>query len=729
MTAVMTTEDSDIIKKSIDILVVLNTAVKNVRLYPPASTTVVNTLDKLYQFFADALEKDHSIVFAESEKVLLVCGAPLHQKDQEKPHVASFLGMMIALGLKSISFEKGLEKEELSQFVNLLSLKPETVASRGGLQKLLAEQNMAHIIPDQKVYVAMDKDHKILSSLDITDNQLTQFFKLTHPDLDINSREFRDMARNPKALSEAFEAGLSEMIAHKETLSSVQLSESLDTMLTLLDKMTGDFTGDDRNALSRSISRSIAAGDPEMARQLTTSNMEHLFGGLLIQYLMTELTGPKPGAGEGKGAKPGSAPAGGDEESGTAGSKLVQVAEKFSLRLGDERTLLDRSLMDVLPKIIEQLIIQKERQTLEDMLQRLVDNLQSGQGDVRTSAARGLADILERLSAERKDEILSRITAPLTRWIKTEDVMSNDYLRICAILKNVIQDRLTGGKFSDALQYLDPVCAIAEGLTAQTEEMRKAAADIIGQLISPENIAVLKEKIPPEDHKDKSPPGRVFAALGQTAANYVLDELRNVEDSDERVKMMHLVTAAKEKALPAILSRVKKKEPWYYLRNLAYMIGQIGNEESARTIAPLLQHENPRLRQETLKSISRIGGSLKGKLLIAALSDADEEFKISLVEILGQSRDSDAVLPLLDLLRERPLIASATRQNLEEKICTALGFIGSPDAIPGLSEIAETKSFLGLRSYPDRVKAAAARALVILRKKGAESGHDAGRSL
>lgn len=159
------------------------------------------------------------------------------------------------------------------------------------------------------------------------------------------------------------------------------------------------------------------------------------------------------------------------------------------------------------------------------------------------------------------------------------------------------------------------------------------------------------------------------------------------------------------------------------------MIGQIGNEESARTIAPLLQHENPRLRQETLKSISRIGGSLKGKLLIAALSDADEEFKISLVEILGQSRDSDAVLPLLDLLRERPLIASATRQNLEEKICTALGFIGSPDAIPGLSEIAETKSFLGLRSYPDRVKAAAARALVILRKKGAESGHDAGRSL
>lgn len=720
----MTTEDTDIIKKSLDILVVLNTAVKNVRLYPPASATVVNTLEKLHQFLQDALEKNSQIVFAESEKILLVCGTPLHQKDQEKPHVASVVTMMMALGLKSISFNKGLDKEELSQFVSLLSLKPETVAGRGGIPKLLSEQNIKHIIPDQKVYVAMDKDHKILSSLDITDDQLTKFFKMTHPDMDINSQEFRDMAGSPKALSEAFEAGLSSMIAQKETLSSVQLSERLGTMLTLLDTMTGGFTGNERDALSKNISRSIAAGEPEMARQLTTANMEHLFGGLLVQYLMAELSDQKTG--EGAGTGDGSVQTGGDGESGGTQSKLLMVAEKFSLRLGDERTLMDEGLMDILPKIIEQLIIQKEQQTLEDMLQKLVENFKSSHSDVRASAARGLADIIDRLPAERKDEILSRVSAPLIQWIKTEDVMSGDYARLCASLKDVIRDNLTNRRFPEVLIYLDPIYEIAEGLTLQRDEIRKTAENIIGQLSSLENITILKEEIPPEDNKDKSPPGRVFAALGQDAVNKVLDELRNIEDSDERVKMMHLVTAAKEKALPAILSRIKKKEPWYYLRNLVYMTGQIGDEESARTIAPLLHHENPRLRQETLKSISRIGGSLRGKLLLSSLPDADDEFKISIVEILGQSRALEAVLPLLELLKERPLIASAARQNLEEKICTALGVIGSPDAIPVLSEIAETKSFLGLRSYPDKVKAAAAHALVVLRRKVAEAGPESG---
>ena len=117
---------------------------------------------------------------------------------------------------------------------------------------------------------------------------------------------------------------------------------------------------------------------------------------------------------------------------------------------------------------------------------------------------------------------------------------------------------------------------------------------------------------------------------------------------------------------------------------------------------------------------------IRGKLLIAALPGADEELKIGIVEALGVARAADAVSPLLELLKERPLIASAARQNLEDKICTALGAIGSPDAIPLLSEIAETKSFLGLRSYPDRVKAAAARALVILRRKVAETGPESG---
>ena len=181
--------------------------------------------------------------------------------------------------------------------------------------------------------------------------------------------------------------------------------------------------------------------------------------------------------------------------------------------------------------------------------------------------------------------------------------------------------------------------------------------------------------------------GRVFAALGDSAVNDILDLLRATSDSDERVRIMHLIAFAKEKALPLVAGRIKNNAPWFYLRNIAYLLGQIGNEESARALAPLLSHGNDRLRQEALKSIYRSGGIQRGNMLLTALPQADEEFKCFIVEALGQSKAVEAVPSLIDLLKNRPMLASAARINLEEKICMALSAIGSPDAISALSEL------------------------------------------
>jgi len=253
-------------------------------------------------------------------------------------------------------------------------------------------------------------------------------------------------------------------------------------------------------------------------------------------------------------------------------------------------------------------------------------------------------------------------------------------------------------------------------------EAKNSALEGIRQLITPENIAILQAEIDPEDLDKQDEAGRVFASLGRDAVVYLLDKLRTSTQSDDRVSAMHLITYAREEALPLINALVTRDAPWFYLRNLAYLLGRIGDEQSAESIAPLLSSNNQKLRQEALKSIHRIGGSYRGKILLEALPHADDEFKSAIVEVLGQSKSVEAVPVLIDLLRERPLLASAARAVLEEKICVALGAIGNPEAIGALAEIAEVKSFLKLRTYPDKVKAAAARSLVILRERVAESG-------
>ena len=69
------------------------------------------------------------------------------------------------------------------------------------------------------------------------------------------------------------------------------------------------------------------------------------------------------------------------------------------------------------------------------------------------------------------------------------------------------------------------------------------------------------------------------------------------------------------------------------------------------------------------------------------------------------------------MLKNKPLIANDEQISLQEQICNALGAIGSPEAINTLSEIAESKSILGIGSYTKEVKAAAERALANIKRK------------
>ena len=171
------------------------------------------------------------------------------------------------------------------------------------------------------------------------------------------------------------------------------------------------------------------------------------------------------------------------------------------------------------------------------------------------------------------------------------------------------------------------------------------------------------------------------------------------------------------KAIPNISESMTPDAPWYFLRNMAYILGRIGNETSADILRPLLLNKDKRVRMEAFKSIAQIGGNKKGALLLSVLPQADQEFRVNIIEMLGKIRCTEAVPELLDMLKSKSSMDKGNQISLQENICNALGAICSPDAIPTLSEIAESKSFLGIGSYPVEVKYAAKRALKSIKRK------------
>ena len=374
--------------KALTVITLLNAAVKNVRLYPPASDSVVQSIDRLYHaisnFLADADEE--RLLLAESEKTFLIGDQPLKPADQEKSYVLSILNLLISYELKSISFERGLLREELSDFLNFFSHKPESIKNEGGLAQMTARSNITHITLDEKVFVAVSKDHQLAATLDISDKQIVHFIMQALPEMDPASAEFQEMARKPEILARAFDTTIARILSQKDKLSELELTQSLAHMLSLLDKTAAGMDSENINSLAQSAGHSLAGAVPEITKYLTAQNMAHLLGGFLLQFLMAELASGAGGEGDQEGAGGGSAE--------TIRAKLLDVADKFSLHLQNEKMLLDEGLMSALPQIITQLIAHKEQEAMEALLERLADNLASEKSEVRLSAARGLADIM-----------------------------------------------------------------------------------------------------------------------------------------------------------------------------------------------------------------------------------------------------------------------------------------------------------------------------------------------
>lgn len=141
-------------EKALETLFVIKRGVVNLHLYPPNNPVVINNIEKIYESLTAIFEKEDSVIFAESDRNLIINDELMSQKNLGNPHIAIFLVLMINWKMKSITFMKGLEKSELTPFLEILAKKPEEIKIKGGLEQVVSEKKMPHILFNRKNYSA-----------------------------------------------------------------------------------------------------------------------------------------------------------------------------------------------------------------------------------------------------------------------------------------------------------------------------------------------------------------------------------------------------------------------------------------------------------------------------------------------------------------------------------------------------------------------------------------------
>jgi HEAT repeat protein len=391
----------------------------------------------------------------------------------------------------------------------------------------------------------------------------------------------------------------------------------------------------------------------------------------------------------------------------------MKLAQSFA---GEADGPADSRLMSSLLDMTEELAAGGEHEHIEVLLGHATEGLLDSRQHVRDRSSAMLAEMIEHLSWDQQALLLGSLSDTLIRWLKMETTATMAYKKICSSIMGRIGECIDHKQLDVCVPILDVFHLIDSGILEKNDTIKTIASDIIRELSSHERESLLLDALRDRDPKTRTDAGRTLARLGNTSLNLLLDVLREQTDSEERVRILHLLIEIGQPMIPIIRQRLNNyDEPWYFLRNLVYILGRIDSQSSAELLGDFLLYKNEKVQMEALKSIQRVGGSRKGPILLSALYKADESFQKRITEELGNMRYAGAAPVLLELLKMRPVMVSLSRSELEEKICFALGRIGSQEAVPLLAEISQSKSFFSKKSYPEKVKSAAARALFLIK--------------
>ena len=212
---------------------------------------------------------------------------------------------------------------------------------------------------------------------------------------------------------------------------------------------------------------------------------------------------------------------------------------------------------------------------------------------------------------------------------------------------------------------------------------------------------------------------RILVFLKAKATGRLMERLVAEQDVATRRMLADVVARQGAAALPGLLEHLGDSR-WYVVRNVVAILGDIRDQSAASHLTPLLSHPELRVRRETIRALTSIGGSSAVGILQRTIEEGDAELARQAILSLGAMKSAASVPILVQLVnRMDPLVKIP---ELKKSAIRALGAIGSSEAVPALAGILKRPKLWRRGKYAE-LKAAAAAAL------GAIGGDEAAAAL
>jgi hypothetical protein len=172
---------------------------------------------------------------------------------------------------------------------------------------------------------------------------------------------------------------------------------------------------------------------------------------------------------------------------------------------------------------------------------------------------------------------------------------------------------------------------------------------------------------------------RIFTHLGAMAVPALLSALWQEKSRPGRLLLLKVLTSLGDDVVPEIEKHLED-ERWFVVRNLVWIIRELGTPELVRPLSLTVRHPDARVRRESVLALGKIGGPEAAELLLTCVDDVDLETRLAAIRGVGLSGLRRAV-PVLRPNLDLPNWHGRNSALLEVSI-VALARLGDQPSIP-----------------------------------------------
>lgn len=763
--------EMDLAAQSANILGSLHAAMVNFHLYPPTSDLVQDSVRRALEDLRQALTAWGSITFGELEGKLLINEFCLEEKDQSRPNTQAFLKDLALWEIRSLTFNPGLEDEELWVFLELFGRKRADRTMEGSLANLLEADRIGHIKVDEKIYVSLSKDQNISSfagsglggeAMDLLkDEVFVRYLVGNASNIEASAEEVSEMMSDPQRINAAFHAVMMGFESSGGTIGTDKarvIRDTVDRMYGMVERLPDSQI---KETLGEEVVNILAALEPEtlievlteaspeavksadMRREIISSiddeNVLKLADQVIEKYgkllenrdnmtsqeyndlcaLLNEIVSNLYQQGD---------PAYHPEitrrlrDSGLldqlarnhpeAGRDMEIYGIVTDIRASGSLRLLEGLSDEDVAVVAEKLLDLGDTQTPRKIMDTTLRNLESERPDFRARAASFLLQMhLNFRQSGHVGEILEKSDQVIDSLEREQaPAIKKTLIELAGVLAN---DLFVKGK----LQEFDKVTNILASLAKDygDERLKWAAHSALSSLNAWDVGKPLADSLFQEDEWLRGIAVRVLPYIEESlTSTEIVERLKGEEDvniTPELGQVCLLVGDPLISEIRGLMDSNVREE--VYLRSLL-LLELMGGTAALAEVKSAQNNPIPAVRAQVYRSLGKMAPGDPSLLphFLKSLRDEDVDVRREGVRGLGTIDDERSIEALLDIVSGKSLIGGEENPRVEEAACLALARLGPHKALAPLSDLLRRKVFaIRRRTVHPRVQAAACFAL------------------